>query len=213
MDPLHAEDQPLLEKNRKLVSQTLTDLQAQYVRVIDAVLQNDMAALEAANATMQELSQHGLKLRAASIRYLKELQSGDRKAAELLLYSADLLQDITQSAAALTEECFHYRQNLHPPLNSHFLKQAEQLRALVGSFMQYALQIIAMPTPPPFSEVKQRRDEARSFIHAAFEQQLPHLQHESQGTRQGVLQTSILLQSRDILAVTFRLVKLYCKFG
>lgn len=56
------------------------------------------------------------------------------------------------------------------------------------------------------------RDDVREYINSQLDAMVKIIRVEKPGTKQAILETNILLQSRDILAVLLRILKMYKKY-
>jgi hypothetical protein len=191
----------------------MVEINLQYGNVLDSLKEYDAKNLEKAFTRLQEMEKDGYKLRANSIQNIKELQAENKKAAELLLYSSDLLQDITGSALIMAEESYHYVLNLHHEPEKSFLRMTEELHYKMDDFVNAVLAALRNNDFEDFDSIKILRDDIREFINQQLEKRLSLIRQEKPGTRQAILETNILLQSRDMLAVTLRVTKMFRKYG
>ena len=205
-------DLDIFESNKDMVTNSLNVINTQYSRVLEGLKNEDLGALEKANADLKDLAEYGFKLRAQSIRQIQNLNTADKKAAELLLYSTDLLQDISASAQNLAEECLHYIKNLHRQPDKDFIRITEELNIKMTRFLVITTEALRNKNFLTFDNIKVARDDIRTYINIQLDSQVAQIQEKKPGVKQSVLQTSILLQSRDILAVTLRILKMYRKY-
>ena len=205
-------DLDIFESNKDMVTDSLNVINTQYSRVLEGLKNEDLDALEKAYADLKDLAEYGFKLRAQSIRQIQNLNTADKKAAELLLYSTDLLQDIATSAQNLGEECLHYIKNLHRQPDKDFIRITEELKFKMNRFLVITTNALRNKNFSTFDHIKIARDDVRTYINLQLDSQVAQIQDKKPGVKQSVLQTSILLQSRDILAVTFRILKMYRKY-
>ncbi|MCB0776148.1 MAG: inorganic phosphate transporter [Chitinophagaceae bacterium] len=212
LDLLQDSDKDIMSSNKKMITDTLTEIGTQYNAILEALNNSDKAALNEAYVQLNELDEYGYKLRAQSIRYMKGLNTEDKKTAEVLLYSTDLLQDIVDSANNLGDECLHYIQNLHKRPNKEFLEVTEELRKRMSAFIDLVSNSLQSNNYAEFEKIKVARDSVRLYINEQLDLQVSRIQVDKPGVKQSILQTSILLQSRDILAVTLRILKMYRKY-
>ena len=195
-----------------MVTETLEEISLHYKNILDALKDSDTNLLEKTYKKLKALEEYGFKLRAQSIRYIKSLSTAESKPAELMLYSTDLLQDITNSCLALSEECLHYIKNLHREPDKEFMNITDELKAKMSSFIATAISVIKENKTPNIEQIRNTRDQVRAFLNQHLDSQVLHIQQNKPGVKQALLQTSILLQSRDILAVTLRILKMYRKY-
>lgn len=208
-----AADTDIFEVNRTKVSGQLVDVADHYQSVLRALQQYDAANADVVYRQVEELQQYGYKLRAHAIRSVKNLKVADKRTTGILLYSSDLLEDLFSSLQRMAEECRHYIHNLHDEPDPEFLNVADGLRYRMNAYFRLVIQCIHTNDYANMHVVKTARDDARNFITDMLEQRIRILHSRKQATRQGVLETTILLQSRDLLAVTLRILQLYRKYS
>lgn len=212
LETLPESDLDIFESNKNMVTDSLNVINEQYTSVLEALKNNDIETLEKAHQALNELADYGFKLRARSIRHIKGLNTDDKKSAELLLYSTDLLQDITTSALNLSEECLHYKKNLHKDPEPEFINIIEDLKFKMNRFLIITTNALRNKNFTVFDQIKIARDDVRSYINLQLDSQVAVIQDKKPSVKQAILQTTILLQSRDILAVTLRILKMYRKY-
>ncbi|MBI1342824.1 MAG: inorganic phosphate transporter [Terrimonas sp.] len=209
---LEPEDADIFESNKKRVTENLKELNHEYGQVLLALKNNDIAVLETTHKKLKELEEFGFKLRAQSIRYIKSLKTDDIKSAQILLYSSDLIQDLTDSIVNMSEECIHYMRNLHRRPDNDFIKVVEELRFKMDSFFSIIRDYLRNNNFEQIDYIKIARDDVRTFINTQLDKQIGIIQVKKTGTKQAILETNILLQSRDILAVSLRILKMFRKY-
>ncbi|HMU46001.1 MAG TPA: inorganic phosphate transporter [Chitinophagaceae bacterium] len=209
---LPSADLDIITSNKKMITGTLSEIKKHYNLVLEALRETDKGALEKAHKNLSELEDYGFSLRAQSIRYMKGLNNDDKKSAQVLLYSTDLLQDIANSATNLSDECFHYLKNLHKKPDKEFLQITEELRLRMSNFFDLVIKALSTNNYSEMDSIKASRDKVREYVNQQLDAQVSHIQIKKPGVKQSILQTSILLQSRDILAVTLRILKMYKKY-
>ncbi len=209
---LEGTDADILQQNKKMVTETLSEINQYYSSILGALKNSEVHVLEKTHKKLKELEDYGFKLRAQSIRYIKNLNTAESRPAEILLYSTDLLQDITNSSLALSEECLHYIKNLHRQPDKEFVVITEELKDKMNNFITSVITVIRENKISEIENMKALRDTIRNYMNQQLDAQVSHIQHNKPGIKQAILQTSIFLQSRDILAVTHRILKMYKKY-
>jgi hypothetical protein len=117
------------------------------------------------------------------------------------------------SAVSLAEESLHYVQNLHLPPNGDFSSMVEALRMKMQAYAGMIGQVLGTGDFTDIESLRQARDDARVFVNDQLEGQIERIRRDKPGTRQAMLTTNILLQSRDLLAISLRVMKMYRKLG
>ncbi len=205
-------DQDIYAGNKKIVIENLTMLLRSYNNVLEGLKNYDAESLDKEYKNLKEIEAHGFKLRAQSIRFIKNLEAKGPAPSQILLYSSDLLQDITYSTTAMGEECLHYIQNLHKEPGKNFIRVTEELRYKMKAFFTLAIDALEKDNFEKMEDIRIARDDVREYINEQLDLQVKIIQQEKPGTKQAILETNILLQSRDILAVLLRIMKMYRKY-
>lgn len=205
-------DQDIYAGNKKIMIENLELLMLSYSKVLEGLKNYDAIALEEEYTKLKEIEAYGFRLRAQSIRYIKNLETTGPGPSQVLLYSSDFLQDITYSATAMGEECLHYTQNLHKEPGKDFIRVTEELNHKMNAFCGLAIDALEHDSFDNMDTIRIARDDVREYINQQLDRQVRLIQKEKPGTKQAILETNILLQSRDILAVLLRILKMYRKY-
>jgi phosphate/sulfate permease len=212
LNKLPVADQDIYSDNKMMVINNLSVLIGVYNEVLETTNNYDADGIEKAFKQLKELEADGFKLRAQSIRNIKNLETSDPKPAQILLYSTDLLQDITGTVVTLGDECLHYIHNLHQQTGTSFAHLTRELKAKMNYFFDVALVALRQDNFDNIDSIKVARDDVREYINGQLDRYIKLVQEEKTGTKKAILETNLLLQSRDMLAVTLRIIKMYRKY-
>lgn len=199
-------------RSKKMMVTFLIDLAQQYNNILNGISDNNINLLKRTNKELAELSNYTNKLKRKSLRAIRELNTADVKTSEVVVHSTDLLQDLIQSANALSNESLQYFENLHQPLHPKFTAIVDTLNVMMQDFFQQTVEELKKQGAPDVDAMRAKRNEIRDYINTNFEKQLNIIRRDNTGSKQALLQTGMFLQSRDIQAVLFRISKLYGRF-
>lgn len=199
-------------RSKKMMVTFLIDLAQQYNNILNGISDNNIGLLKRTNKELAELSNYTNKLKRKSLRAIRELNTADVKTSEVVVHSTDLLQDLIQSANALSKESLQYFENLHQPLHPKFTAIVDTLNVMMQDFFQQTVEELKKQGAPDVDAMRAKRNEIRDYINTNFEKQLNIIRRDNTGSKQALLQTGMFLQSRDIQAVLFRISKLYGRF-
>lgn len=208
---LENEDMNTVQKYQSLVSTAVSEIATSYNMTLDGLIEGDISKLEKANEALKDLEEHGYNLRSKSIKYLKSLQMNDRQVAQVIVMSSDFIQDLTQSTKSMSDEALFYIKNLHTISNPKFLNDLKILDEKMEEFFNLVLVSLEQTKNENFETIKKNRNAVRSFINDNLDTQISNINAEKPSTKEGVLQTNVFLQSRDIQAVLTRISKMYLK--
>lgn len=205
-------DQDIYSSNKKIMLENLEALLHSYTNILEGLKNYDGAILEKEYKNLKEMEAYGFRLRAQSIRFIKNLETIGPEPSQILLHSSDFLQDITYSTTAMGEECLYYIQNLHREPSKDFIKVTEELKYKMNAFFVLATNALEHDSFEKMEDIRIARDDVREYINKQLDMQVKLIQSHKPGTKQAILETNILLQSRDILAVLLRILKMYRKY-
>ncbi len=210
---LESKDFDVYLRSKKMVISMLIDLSQQYSNILNGICNNDISLLKKTASELKQLSVYSSKLKRKSLRAIRELNANDQKSSEVVVHSADLIQDLIQSANFLSIESLQYFENLHQPLHPKFTMIVETVNTMMhGLFNRVVEELKTDDYGPDIDRLRQERNQIRTYINANFENQLNIIRRDNTGSKQALLQTSVFLQTRDIQAVLFRISKLYARF-
>lgn len=210
---LESKDFDVYLRSKKMVISMLIDLSQQYSNILNGICNNDISILKKTASELKQLSAYSSKLKRKSLRAIRELNANDQKSSEVVVQSADLIQDLIQSANFLSIESLQYFENLHQPLHPKFTMIVETVNTMMhGLFNRVVEELKTDDYGPDIDRLRQERNQIRTYINANFENQLNIIRRDNTGSKQALLQTSVFLQTRDIQAVLFRISKLYARF-
>lgn len=209
---LEGADIDLYEKNKLALILVLNEVNKNYGQLLKSLLEADVAALKKINADVSEMVTYSDQLRRRSIKSIKELRTVDQKTAEVMLYGADLLQDMLQSMQNLSDDCYHYVINLHRLVHKDFAGVTDDLQHKMSVFFTRTIEGLKEPESRNMDVLRALRNDLRDYIHVHLDGQLRIIQRSKMSTKEALLQTNIFLQSRDIQAVLLRISKMYLKY-
>lgn len=195
--------------NKEIVLHHLNEVNSHITTCLNGLASFDEKSVEEVYNSTKTMFDESFKFRVSSIRYIKQLGQEDMKEAHILLSSTDLLQDITNSLHTMSQEVNYYVKNLHETPDENFITVINLLSDKMDRFLTTVINSIGKDQFINMEAIKTSRDDVRLFINREVEQVLKNIVDNDYSTKQAMLQTTILLQCRDILAVTLRIMKMY----
>ena len=199
-------------RSKKVLVTMIIEISQHYNTILNGIRKGDASAIRKTDREVLDLINYTYKLKRNSLRAIRQLGAADRRSAEVIVYGADLIQDMLQSTKFLSAESHQYLENLHAPLANGFIDTLEGLGAKMDNFFTLAINELNEEDGPNVHSLRRTRNEIRTFINTNLGNELDIIRRKNIGSKQALLQTSIFLQSRDIQAVLFRVCKIYGKF-
>lgn len=208
---LENEDMNTVQKYQSLISTTVSEIATSYNLILEGLIDGDITKLEQANKAMTDLEEHAFNLRSQSIKYIKSLAKNDKQTAQTIIFSSDFIQDLSQSTKFLSDEALYFIKNLHVIDDTEFLNDLKILDEKMSHFFNLILVSLEQTESENIDSIRKERDEVRSYINARLDYQISSINKMKPSTKEGVLQTNVFLQSRDIQAVLTRISKMFLK--
>jgi hypothetical protein len=164
-------------------------------------------------ALIQANTLNSRKKQKQSIRFIRKLQGDDLVAARLYWLVQDLLQDLGQSSELLLRECAEFLKNKHEPPSK------EQMAVLLASeqeLTEYLLKVEEALRNKDQQRFPSLQQEKRAFVERTNQRLDDVLRWAHQRNANGktlALSLTILMESKDIAAISLRLLKLYKENG
>lgn len=209
LSALNASTLDVYNANKEIVLHQLGEVNSHITTCLTGLASFDEKTVDEVFNSTTEMTEESFKFRVSSIRYIKQLSTKDMREAHILLSSTDLLQDITNSLHTMSQEVNYYVKNLHEAPDENFIQVINLLSDKMDKFLSAVISSIKNDTFTSMETIKLSRDDVRSFINQEIDQTLKGTMDDGYSTKQAMLQTTILLQCRDILAVTLRIMKMY----
>ncbi|MBF5027833.1 inorganic phosphate transporter [Planobacterium oryzisoli] len=204
-------DMNTVQKYQSLVSSTVSEIATNYNLILEGLIGGDIVKLESANRALIDLEQHGYNVRSQSIKYIKTLSTNDKQTAQAIILSSDFIQDLAQSTKFLSDEALFYIKNLHVISDQEFLSDLKMLDRKMNHFFNLVLVSLEQTADEDIESIRTERDQVRSFINEKLDFQISNINRAKPSTKEGILQTNVFLQSRDIQAVLMRISKMFVK--
>lgn len=208
---LNNSDLNAVQKYQSVVTTTVSEIAQSYNMTINGLINGDIEKLTKANQNLIDLEEHGYNVRTRSIKYLKSLETDDRIVSQSIVLSSDFIQDLAQSTKFLSDEALFYIKNLHVVTDKDFLQDLKILDKKMGDYFNLILITLEQTENESLDHLRKERDEVRSFINGRLDFQIHSINQLKPTTKEGILQTSVFLQSRDIQAVLTRIAKMFLK--
>ena len=161
---------------------------------------------------INKLKAQNEKLHNKIIKYVKKIERGRVAAGRLYILVFDLVQDLYQSAFLLNETCAAHVINLHSPPKKKYAQMLNDLTKDLSSYIQITAESIEHLNFENHMQIETQKNKILHIINKKLDDQIVDIQSEELGNRIALLQTRILLETKDIVAVVHRMYLLYYEF-
>ncbi len=179
---------------------------------IKSLITENKDALVKSRKEIQKLRSQNEKLHNKIIKYVKKIEKGNVAAGRLYILVFDLVQDLYQSAHLLNESCANHVINLHSPPKKKYAQVFNELMKELSSLIHMSADSIEQLTFSKHDQIEMHKNKLLHFINKNLDEMIVDIQGDELGNRMAFLQTRILLETKDIVAVVHRMYLLYYEF-
>ncbi len=179
---------------------------------IKSLIIENKEALVKSRKEIQKLRAQNEKLHNKIIKYVKKIEKGNVAAGRLYILVFDLVQDLYQSAYLLNETCASHVINLHSPPKKKYIQTFNDLMKELGIFINISADSIEHLNFDKHDYLENQKNRLLLTINKKLDEMIVDIQADDLGNRMALLQTRILLETKDIVAVVHRMYHLYYEF-
>jgi phosphate/sulfate permease len=179
---------------------------------IKSLITENKEALVKSRKEIHKLRTQNEKLHNKIIKYVKKIEKGNVAAGRLYILVFDLVQDLYQSAHLLNETCANHVINLHSPPKKKYIQVFNDLMKDLATFINLSADSIEHLKFENHDDLENQKNKLLSTINKKLDAMIVDIQGDELGNRMAFLQTRILLETKDIVAVVHRMYQLYYEF-
>ena len=162
---------------------------------------------------LEKLHKKNEQLQGKIIKYVKKMDSGNTDAGRLYILVFDLMQDMSQSANLLSEACTKHVMNLHQLPDDEYLNILIDLDKKLDSYLTKIIQSIDHLNFHDHEAIDKEHHKLMEFINLMVDRQIEIIQAEQVSGRNGLLQTKILLETKDIVESAHKILGVYIEYA
>lgn len=182
-----------------------------YEHSTEGLLNEDRDRLDEAQADMVTLSKQNKKFRKRLYRSIQKLEEEEAETSRLYLLLFDYEQDILQSIRLLVDFCTEYVSNSLSPLSKGQQKEIRSLNQELNQYLQSISEAILVRSKEQKGLLKAQKSALLVRIESLLSLQVEGIKGHKLGARNSDLFFGILLETKDIVAVAARFVKLFSR--
>jgi phosphate/sulfate permease len=199
---------PELASKIKTLLQTIVKT---YEDATEGLLNEDRDRLQLAKADLVVLQEQNETFRKRLYKSIQRLADKLNGTSRLYLLLYDYEEDILQSIQLIVKTSYDYVSNSLNPLTE---KQQEEIRTMKKEVSQYiAFLIEAIPdrSPEQKAQIKERKAALLLQIENLLSEQVQGIKEKKYGSRNSDMYLSLMMETKDLLAVATRFVKLFAR--
>jgi phosphate/sulfate permease len=205
--------QQLMKDSARQIAEKMRGVNNAYRGAIEGMLDEDRTRLRVARQQIQRLKQENEEFRYRFFGDLRRIREEQGEGSRLYLLQYDLEQDLLQSVEFIVNACHEHIGNVHQPLRG---EQAQLLRtasADLHHYMNTIAELLGGQQLATAESVMLEKARLFSVIEEGMASQVDAIRAYQSGARNSLLFFSLLLETKDIVAVAARFVKLFHRLG
>ncbi|MEY3322493.1 MAG: hypothetical protein RLZZ417_2076 [Bacteroidota bacterium] len=182
-----------------------------FVAAIEGLLTEDRKKLREALKAMERLEKSNEEFKYTFYNSIRRIQEELSEGSRLYLMAYDIEQDLVQSAVFVTETA---RKHVEDMLGALDEDQAQNIRKIsqdLNLFFKDCSQITRNRNYLQYDEIKGRKKILLEEIENLISRQAKGIKNETYSARNSILVFNILLETKDLISISARLVKMYCR--
>lgn len=199
----------LQSETASYLGHTLTQVADIYQEAIRGLLDEDTTPIGQSSKRMSQLLERHDDFRYGLMNGLKRVEEDQPHSSQLYLLVYDLEQDLLQSTQLIVGHCRAYVANSLPPLAEKQRVDLSRLSTALGGYLKEVGQALENPNNGSALALVQRKQTLLRDIEGLIARQVTGLKASQFGHRNSMLYFSLQLESKDVIAVAARFVKLY----
>lgn len=201
-----------LEETSRHVARQIKSVMTVYQTSVELLLSERKITASLAAKEINQLKVFHNKVNAGIIQAVRKMDNQNLAAGKLSIQLFNITQDLSQSIDLVFSSVQQYRVNLHPMPSKAFAENLKDIEQNLSSFLKRVNKNIQTPATQKLSELKASRDAILNQCEAQLEQQVMELQRGKIGNRLALLQTKILLETKDIAERAYQLADTICSY-
>ncbi len=162
---------------------------------------------------LDKLSNQNEKLEGKIIKYIRKMENGNVAAGKLYISVFDLMRDISASANSLSETCTRHVINHHELPNSEYLNVVIELDKKLDAYFHLIINSIEQLKFNNHVAIHQERAKVVAFCDEQIDGQIRIIQSHEVSSRNGMLQTRILFEAKDIAKLANHILDEYVDYA
>ena len=205
------ETEQLFDRLSGRIKELLASLSQSFNQSIDGLTNENRKDIEAAQNLIQSLQEKNEDFQYELFQSIKRIEDKNLTSSKAVLYIFDLEQDIVQSAQLITEAIDNHVNNFLNPLNSDQIHSLQEIKESVILYLEKIATLIAIQSLEKGQEILGHKKVILENIDLILEKQVIGIKEKRFGARNSQLIFKVLLETKDLVAIAGRFVKLYTR--
>ena len=201
----------IIRETRDLVIETLGTVRDTYTDTFNGLLTEDRAALKQSRKDISRLNEENALMQHKLYKLIKRTKLENARSSRIYLLVYDLQQDLVQSMSLIVNSCFDHVDHCLKPLKQPEADQVKELAADINQYVHGLQSAIANWQLQDQAAILAEKQVHYNLLEDMLEQLVKRIQNGQLGRRKSQLMFNLVLESKDIIAITTRFLKLYAR--
>lgn len=197
-----------ISKTAQRLSASLNNISDAYSLTIEGLLTENKEKIKNARAIHDTLTSYYSDIKNNLFKAVKKSKLNEKQTAQLYILSNDMMQDMLQSLELIITTCDNHVKNSHKPLTEI---QTESIKRIENEVLVYLHNISSYLESHEFGALDELKNVKRSIfdnIELSLSRQVEGVYHKAYGFKNTDLIMCILLETKDLVAISVRFSKL-----
>lgn len=199
----------LFEQLSSRITGLLSTLRTTYKLALEGLTLENPDTLDQANQSIQRLVLKNADFQYELFESIKRINEKQSEGSRTILYVYDLEQDIVQSAELIVASSNQHVKNMLSPLSPDQINQLNMLQKEVGEYLSQIEQFISKNGKMDSGPILLQKKRLLKMLEDGLTQQVHGIKEGVFGARNSQLIFKILLETKDMIAISARFIKLY----
>lgn len=182
-----------------------------YVAAVEGLLSEDRKKLREAFRAMERLEKSNEEFKYTFYNSIRRIQEELSEGSRLYLMAYDIEQDLVQSAVFVTETAKKHVEDMLGALDEEQAQNIRKISQDLSLFFKDCSQITRNRNYLQYDVIKTRKKLLLEEIENLISRQAKGIKNETYSARNSILVFNILLETKDLISTSAKLVKMYCR--
>ena len=201
----------MVEQIRQHTAQTLEEIASIYFDCTDGIEKEQSRILKRAGQKMVKVKNAQQDFQQASFSAIRRIQEEKSEGSRALILNEDLENDLLQSCSQIVDLSRKHIEDVLKPLHPEQLLALREVREKLTALLNGCAQVLRQSNFKQRKKIQKEKRELLSQIENLLSLQAAGIQQHRYGSRNSVLFFNLMLESKDIVAVAFRFIKLHSR--
>lgn len=201
--------QQIIINTAENITQGLDAIRDGYALAVAGLEEENLKKLNQAREAIVRLQANNEEFKYTFYGAIRRIKEESAEGSRIYLLAYDLEQDIVQSAQFIIDSAHQHVNDVLLPLTSEQIEALYEINNLVDDYLKRSAEMIRQDAYAGFDQLMADKHPIFDRIEALLAEQSAGIKEEAYSARNSILFFSLLLETKDLIAVSSRFVKLY----